>query len=562
MFKRIFSIVMILGVLVLAFGSASPGRAQEGDPPGQESITIARVEDVYPGPAGSLPYHMTAYNGALYFQADGNDGAGRELWKYTPASGTQRVEDINSAGNSSPSFLTVYENALYFSATGDDGAGLELWKYDPVNGAQRAADIVSGSGSSSPFFLTIYNGALYFSADGNDGAGRELWKYDTVNGATRVADIYSGSVGSFPSELAVYNGELYFQANGNDGAGLELWKYDAANGAQRVEDIYGGLNGSQPKALAVYKNALYFFADGNDGAGREVWKYDPAIGTQRVADICAGSEGSSTLSDSMTVYHGALYFNANGNDGYGQELWKYDPVNGVQRVADIYSGSGDSQPYYLTVYNDALYFSANGNDGKGYELWMYSNTSADAFRSAKAHDGWALESGENTNAGGTLNSSAATFFVGDNAQDKQYRSVLSFDTSSIPDNAVIISVRLKIRRQGLTGTDPFTTHGALVVDIRSGAFGNNNSLQAGDFQAAASKNAIGTIPNSPVNNWYSKTWTSGIFAYINKSGVTQFRLRFQTDDNNDNAADYLKFFSGDTATLAARPQLEIKYYVP
>ena len=32
---------------------------------------------------------------------------------------------------------------------------------------------------------------------------------------------------------------------------------------------------------------------------------------------------------------------------------------------------------------------------------------------------------------------------------------------------------------------------------------------------------------------------------INKLGRTQIRLRFGVDDNNDNAADYMKFLSGD-----------------
>lgn len=326
-----------------------------------------------------------------------------------------------------------------------------------------------------------------------------------------------------------------------------------------MADIYSGNMASAPSDLTVYKKALYFSARGDDGAGWELWKYDPANGVQRVADIYTGIGDS--FPRYMAVYNGALYFCANGNDGAGWELWKYDPVNGAQLVTDIWSGSGASSPSYMTAYSGALYFSANGNDGTGIELWKYDTTTIATLRSSQGYDGWTLESAENTNAGGTMNSSAATFMVGDNAQDKQYRSVLSFDTSSIPDNAVIISVKLKIRYQGLAGTNPFGTHGALVVDVRKGSFGSA-ALQLNDFQSTASKSAIGTIPNSPVANWYTKTWASGVFAYINKSGITQFRLRFAADDNNDNGADYLKFYSGNTATLSLRPLLEIGYYIP
>jgi len=83
----------------------------------------------------------------------------------------------------------------------------------------------------------------------------------------------------------------------------------------------------------------------------------------------------------------------------------------------------------------------------------------------------------------------------------------------------------------------------------------------GDFQAAASMSAAGTIRNTPSAGWYSTTFNRSVFKYIYKAGVTQFRLRFQTDDNNDNGADYLKFYSGNAGS-AFRPQLIIEYYVP
>jgi hypothetical protein len=52
------------------------------------------------------------------------------------------------------------------------------------------------------------------------------------------------------------------------------------------------------------------------------------------------------------------------------------------------------------------------------------------------------------------------------------------------------------------------------------------------------------------------------YPYINKTGTTQFRLRFKLDDDNDNTADYMKFFSGNYGTVNDRPVLVIQYYVP
>ncbi len=47
-----------------------------------------------------------------------------------------------------------------------------------------------------------------------------------------------------------------------------------------------------------------------------------------------------------------------------------------------------------------------------------------------------------------------------------------FDTTGLPDNAVIQSVTLEIKQSGSpVGSNPFNILGALLVDIRKGTFG-------------------------------------------------------------------------------------------
>ena len=75
------------------------------------------------------------------------------------------------------------------------------------------------------------------------------------------------------------------------------------------------------------------------------------------------------------------------------------------------------------------------------------------------------------------------------------------------------------------------------------------------------KGAAGSIRNTPSGNWYSTSFSSAVFQYINLRGITQLRLRFTKDDNDDGGADYLKFYSGN-AIASYRPQLIIVYYVP
>jgi hypothetical protein len=185
--------------------------------------------------------------------------------------------------------------------------------------------------------------------------------------------------------------------------------------------------------------------------------------------------------------------------------------------------------------------------------------------SIAAHDGWVLESAENSNVGGSVNNTATIFPLGDNAARKQYRGILSFNTSIIPDNATITSVVLKVKKQGVVGGgNPVALFQGLMVDIRKGFFNTAAALQLADFQATAN-GIYGPFNPAQINNVYSVNLNAGKLN-INKltvnSGLTQLRLRFTLDDNNNAVANYLSLFSSNVTTAANRPQLVITYKVP
>jgi hypothetical protein len=206
----------------------------------------------------------------------------------------------------------------------------------------------------------------------------------------------------------------------------------------------------------------------------------------------------------------------------------------------------------------------NGNFTTGEEYTVNPSTTRTisvAFKSAGVYDGWVLESGENTNVGGGLDRNATTFNVGDDQRDRQYKGILSFDTNSLPDNAVIVSAQLKVKRQGMVGADPFKTHGALLVEIRNGPFNNSAALQTADFSAAASPGATRDQLASLTYSWYAVQLSNANLLRINKGGVTQFRLLFSKDDNDDRGADLMKFFSGNSVD-ANQPELIVTYYEP
>jgi hypothetical protein len=185
-------------------------------------------------------------------------------------------------------------------------------------------------------------------------------------------------------------------------------------------------------------------------------------------------------------------------------------------------------------------------------------------RSSGGQDGWVLESSHTSSRGGKTSATASTLRLGDDASKKQYRGVLSFNTSGIPDSAVITGVTLKVRKQGVTGGgDPVAKFKGFMLDVKKGYFGTSAALQTGDFQASASK-TYGAFKPALVSGWYSIDLT-GAKSNINKlsshSGLTQIRLRFKLDDNNNKKAEYLSVYSGNAST-SSRPQLIVTYYLP
>ncbi len=183
------------------------------------------------------------------------------------------------------------------------------------------------------------------------------------------------------------------------------------------------------------------------------------------------------------------------------------------------------------------------------------------FVSVAAEDGYVVESGRATNRGGAANAAGLSLLVGDNALNRRYRGFLSFHTATLPDTATIIVAKLSVKEKAFAGT-PFATQAPLVTDLAKPWFGTGAGLAISDWQAAATLNSAGAFASAllPVNSWYRVLLGAAGRANINKTGTTQFRLRFATEIYNSRA-DYLAFYSGNDATAANRPTL-IVYYNP
>jgi hypothetical protein len=264
----------------------------------------------------------------------------------------------------------------------------------------------------------------------------------------------------------------------------------------------------------------------------------------------------------------------------GMQLTAVTPVSTSQYLVTVTTGTGSGTIRLDVIDNDSItdYVGnplggaggGNGNFTSGEEYTINKIvviTYVSTFNSNGGSDGWVMELKENSEIGGYTNASANTFLLGDEYHNRQYRSILQFQTAPLPDNAVVTKVTLMIRTSGYVGTNPFLTHGNILVDIAYNAFGTtlfgypNKSLQNSDFQAPASRDIVGVIQNNPIDKWYWTSLDASAFPFVNVTGTTQFRLRFQLDDDNDFTDDFIKFFSGDYTSAGARPQLVVEYYL-
>ncbi|MFL6235119.1 MAG: M14 family zinc carboxypeptidase [Thermoanaerobaculia bacterium] len=249
-------------------------------------------------------------------------------------------------------------------------------------------------------------------------------------------------------------------------------------------------------------------------------------------------EGTATLASNVTV------------DGAGNAAFSTSTL------------AGGSHTVTATFTGASGWAHSSGDDSAAPQVVTGPVTTT--FTSVAAQDGWVLESTETSNAGGSINATDTTtsaLRVGDDNKNKQYKSMVSFDTSAIPDGATILSVTLRLRRGTLSGTNPFTTHGTCGVDVQSGSgFSGSTTLQTGDFQAAATAVQAASLTNAANNlDWSSGSLNAAGLAAINKTGTTQLRVYFNLDDDNDRIADYIGYYSGDNGTAANRPQLVVTY---
>lgn len=479
-------------------------------------------------------------------------------------------------------------NGSAWSAVGSSGSA------EPVLNAPVSSIVVAGS--------TLYAGGSFHDITDAGvflGAGDYVVAYNLATGhwAPLLGNAAGdGSVYGDVRSLAFYGSKLYVGGNfTNVRNGLQtldngdyLVAWDPAtetwSTVGETSPTIPALNGAADALLAtasgLYVGGSFTHAAGNgaasfvarwngstwsglghDGSGAGSIKYPVfALAMDGLGRLYAGgafkdvNDGAVVLgsADYVSRWDGT-HWSALGSDGAGDGALGA-PVNALAVQGATLLVGGD----FLAAHDGTAILPA-ASLVAGYGLPVTRLT----YRSTGSQDGWVLESGEKTSAGGTTSASSSTLRVGDNASRRQYRSILSFSTKGLPDNAVITKVTLRVRRSGLSGGgNPVSTFGGFVAELRKGAFGTTG-LAKGDFSATATRTTAPVV--APLSSgWYAVDLTSAAAA-VNKltlgSGLTQVRLRFKLDDNNNGTANYLSLYSGNAST-SSRPQLVVEVLAP
>jgi poly(hydroxyalkanoate) depolymerase family esterase len=287
-----------------------------------------------------------------------------------------------------------------------------------------------------------------------------------------------------------------------------------------------------------YHIARFFGLDNLDGVAPTATITTPTNGTtvSGTVPIAANASDDIGLDHVEFLLDGALL----GSDATAPYAYSWNSTtasNGAHalqaRAIDLAGNTGSSAPVNVTV---------TGGTGGGGGTTPVTVT----FSNEDANDGYVKAgSGGSAPAVGTLESSLG-LAIGRGTDGKFNRTLLSFDTSSLPDGATVTSATLTVTYRSASG-DPWSNPAgnSLVIDAHTGCLGAC-IIETGDWAAATTSSAVAQLLSFAGGTQASNLFAATGLAAISKTGRTQLRLRFAS---NQTSTNYIWIDKGATATL-------------
>ncbi|HEY6008873.1 MAG TPA: hypothetical protein VIU40_11165, partial [Geobacteraceae bacterium] len=484
------------------------------------------------------------------------------------ATGPSSAPSISADGR-----YTAFVSSAADLVGGDTNGVADVFVHDAVTGATSRVSIASGGtqadeASGSPSISADGRFVVFASAattlTGCDTNGKsDVFLRDRTGGETRRVSVSSAGAQASGDSLTpaisadgmtvTFTSAAADLVSSDTNGWADVFTHSRISGVTaRLSAAYDGSQGNADAAspsisehgrYSAFVSAATNLVDGDTNAAADIFVVDAGVTLLTISgDTGAGGVTLKYAGDTS----GTTVSAANGSYSFTVPPgWS----GTVTPSKTNYTFSPPSRTYSILTANQSVQ--------------DYTATTFLRFKSRGLEDGWVLESAEGSLIGGSMDSAAVVFRVGDDALNRQFRAILSFDTGLLPDGAVVTKAMLKIKRQGIVGTDPFTTHKGLKVDIAQPGFGSSPALEVTDYGAPAGRLGVAIVyRTSNPNLWHTTMLGAAALPYINRTGTTQLRLRFGLDDNDDFGADYIRFYSGNAFDRTYRPQLTVWYYVP
>lgn len=378
--------------------------------------------------------------------------------------------------------------------------------------AQWGGKVRAASGHSGPWpIVSIWHGdADYVVRPANLTESMQQWT--NVHGIDQAADV-SDTVAGYPH--AVYK----------NGAGQPKVETYLITGMGHGTPVDPGTGESQCGTAGAY------ILDANICSSYYIgrfWGLDNLDGTPPTVMLTAPANGAN-VSGTATV-------SATASDNVG--------VDRVEFLLDgALLGSDSNAPYSLSWNTATASSGAHTLQARAFDLADNVGTSAAItvnvvgggsggtplvaeFSNEDANDGYVKANADGSApAVGTLEAYSG-LALGRGTDGKYNRALLSFDTSSLPDGATVVSATVTVTYRSAYG-DPWSSPvgNMLMVDAHLGCRGTC-TIETGDYAGAMTANDVAQLQRFTGGSQVSNLFSSAGLAAINRTGRTQLRLRF------------------------------------
>ncbi len=184
------------------------------------------VADINPGAGSSTPDQIQSVNGVLYFFAS-DDGTNFDFYKYDNSTLTKLV-DFNAPTSSAAVDYIELNGIIYFTADSNADASRELWQTDGTStGTVLVSSLATGTiGPTGVSSLIKIGNKLFFAATGNDG--QELFSYAPATLSVKEDNMLK-SVSVYPNPS---NGNIFIDNANNEE--IQYYVYDLLGKKQAV----------------------------------------------------------------------------------------------------------------------------------------------------------------------------------------------------------------------------------------------------------------------------------------------------------------------------------------